>query len=86
MSPCIFMNHISVDVFEKGFHDSWEYIKRKTNEIHLPGECTNCDLRPACSVCPAMCYLETGKFEEPSTYMCEYTKTIVERMKEECSR
>lgn len=81
MSPCIFMNHISVDVFENGFQKSWEEIRRWTKEIYLPEKCSNCDLRPACAVCPAKCYCETGCFEEVPEYVCEYTKTIIEEMK-----
>lgn len=81
MSPCIFMNHVVIDVFENGFRKSWEYIKQKTNEIYLPKKCTNCNLRPACIICPAKCYCETGSFEEAPEYVCEYTKTIVEEMK-----
>lgn len=86
MSPCIFMNDVSVDVFENGFNQSWEIIKNKTQNIYLPLQCANCDMRPACLVCPATCKLETGEFKEVPQYVCEYTKTIVELMKEECSR
>lgn len=86
MSPCIFMNHISIDVLKNGFQNSWEYIRQCTQEIHLPQQCSNCDLRPGCSICPAMCYCEAGSFEQVPEYVCEYTKTIVDKMREECSR
>lgn len=86
MSPCIFMNQVSVDVFDYGFSKSWELIKAKTREIHLPKECANCDLRPACSICPAKCLLETGSFDKVPAYVCKYSDTIVKLMRKSHSR
>lgn len=81
MQPCIFMDHVSIDILENGFDASWQYIKQKTSEIYLPKECSNCDLRVACSVCAAKCYLENHDFNQVPKYLCEYTQKVVELMK-----
>lgn len=82
MTPCIFMDKPGIPVFEKGFSESWEFVKAERDEIFMPAECTKCGKRAFCAVCGACAYTETGSFEKKPEYMCELTKEKLRLMSE----
>lgn len=77
MTPCVFMNEPSINVFEHGFCDSWEFIKKNTKCLHLSSECGACKYKNICQVCGACTYCETGNFDDKPNYMCEYMNELV---------
>lgn len=82
MTPCIFMDKPGIPVFEKGFKESWEFVKAERDKIFMPSECTKCSKRAFCTVCGACAYTETGAFDRKPEYMCELTKEKLRLMSE----
>ena len=66
--------------FEIGFENAWKEILDETNKIFLPQECSVCNLKSICHVCPSVAYAETGEFDKKPTYICDMTKSIYEEM------
>lgn len=83
MTPCIFMNHIGIDVFENGFDKAWQYIVEKSQKILLPHQCATCSKRNVCQICAASAYCETGSFDKHPQYMCDYIDEILSQLKME---
>ncbi|MCD7818433.1 MAG: radical SAM protein, partial [Lachnospiraceae bacterium] len=83
MTPCVFMDTPSCDVFQSGFEKSWEELLEKTARIRLPKECGTCPMRHCCQICAASACLETDHYHKKPNYMCEYTHTLLEIMRKE---
>ena len=83
MLPCGMMPGPEAYPLATGFDQAWEQIRRGTAEIRLPEDCKNCDKRPICSVCAAVCVTETGGFAQPPQYMCQMTQHLLELASEE---
>jgi MoaA/NifB/PqqE/SkfB family radical SAM enzyme len=79
MLPCGMMPYPEVDLLEMGFHDAWQQIRQKTREIHMPGQCGACPKKDVCSVCPAVCVTETGKFDQVPKYVCQMTDATIQK-------
>ncbi len=82
MTPCVFMDKPGIPVFEQGFQKSWEYIKKRREQLFLPIECTKCEKRKFCTVCGACAYTETGSFNKKPEYMCALTEEKFQLMKQ----
>lgn len=80
--PCSFMNEPKINVFRNGFEQSWNDFLTLINEVTLPLECANCNLRCLCNTCAAFGKCDTGSTEIKPEYLCRYTRYIVELMKE----
>lgn len=84
--PCSFMNEPRINVFENGFQRSWDKFLPMIEQIVLPTECSNCDLRCLCPACAAFGKSDTGSVSGKPEYLCRYTMHIVELMKEKVIR
>ena len=82
MTPCVMLNSPSVNVFEKGFVQSWDQIVHKTEEIRTSEKCGECTLREVCNTCAACALLETGSYDGVPDYICRYTKKTVQMLEE----
>lgn len=81
MSPCAMMNEPYTLPFEQGFLSAWEELKEKCDAILMSPECSHCDKREVCTVCPAANYAETGSFEKASPFHCRMTELTLQEMK-----
>ena len=77
MQPCGTMPGPVAYPLEDGFCKAWKQIREQTNLIRLPKQCANCNMRPVCGVCAAVCVAETGKFDQVPEYKCEQTKESI---------
>ena len=82
MTPCVMLNSPPVNVFEKGFVQSWDQIVHKTEEIRTSEKCGECTLREVCNTCAACALLETGSYDGVPDYICRYTKKTVQMLEE----
>ncbi len=80
MTPCAMIENPYVLPFEMGFSAAWEQLKQLSDQILMSQKCAYCDKRFVCSVCPAMNYAETGRFDCASPFHCEMTNLYLERM------
>lgn len=75
LTPCGMMNFPSVSLESPSdFEGAWERIRAEREKIHLPKECSACDLRRICDVCAAVTAAENGRFDEVPRYVCEKAK------------
>ncbi len=82
MTPCVFMEHPSIPVFENGFKASWEHIKKEREKMFLPKKCTTCGKRRFCTICGASAITETGGLDHAPDYMCQFTSEKLRLMHE----
>lgn len=82
MRACIMLNEPEASAFELGFQAAWDQITEKMSQICLSDACTACRRQSMCPVCAASTYLESGSFEKPPQYLCDYTNHLLERQKE----
>ncbi|MDD4715820.1 MAG: radical SAM protein [Oscillospiraceae bacterium] len=75
LTPCPLFVAPYTDPLSCGFPEAWRLLREKINEIPAPVKCKTCDKRVFCPVCPPRLYLETGKFNETSEYLCLIAKT-----------
>lgn len=80
MTPCAMLNEPYTLPFKIGFEAAWNELKLKSDQVKLCTECSFCDKRSVCNVCPASCYAETGFIDGQSKYHCEMTKLQIEKM------
>lgn len=74
MSACGVMCRENVSVLENGFSAAWDTVWKETEKIRLPLKCAACKYRHFCNICAAVCYCETGGFDEPPQYVCELSE------------
>lgn len=74
MSACGVMCRENVSVLEHGFSAAWDTVWKETEKIRLPLKCSACKYRHFCNICAAVCYCETGGFDEPPQYVCELSE------------
>ena len=70
MLPCGMMPWPIAYPMETGFDVAWEQIRKETNAIKLPEECSICKKKDICTVCAATCVTETGSFQKVPRYVC----------------
>ncbi len=76
MQACGMLPKIRVDIIEKGFKEAWKQVVAEVKEIRMPQKCTTCKYSNVCHVCAAMCYAETGSFDEAPEYVCQLSKEL----------
>lgn len=81
MSPCVFLENKSVDVFEDGFVNSWKYVVDECDNMFLPKKCSSCDKREVCQVCVASAYCENTDTNEKPRYLCEIIEKLIDSLK-----
>lgn len=72
MTPCGGLGEPWADPFESGFLKAWETVKDKFGAIIMCSECIGCSLRDICWTCKARLKSETGRFDMPAPYLCEW--------------
>lgn len=82
MTPCAMLPTPATKPFEQGFLSAWKELKQQTDVIMLSSQCSHCDKRQICTVCPASAYGETGNIGGTSEYHCQMTKLLLKEMKE----
>lgn len=82
MRPCVTFDKPAVSVFQKGFIPAWQKISQTAKDLRLSETCSRCPLRPACKICPASAWLETGSYDGIPEYLCRYTKELVRLLRE----
>lgn len=78
MTPCGMMTVPAISLKDTDFRNAWQQIRRETAKIRLPSECQSCLYKSVCSVCAAMCYTETGKFDGKPEYICRMFSAIAD--------
>ncbi len=76
----------SYDIKELGFDKAWENVKRDTNNIIMPKECSGCAYREKCIVCAACCVAESGDSTVKPEYICTMTKHLHKLIREKYGR
>lgn len=63
MIPCMSIPEISISLLETSYHDAWEYIWRKMDQVVQPPMCEKCYYKKKCVYCPVLRYdgLFSGK-------------------------
>lgn len=77
MRPCGMMTQPEVLPLEVGFDAAWEQLRAATAKLRSPSACGSCEYKDVCGVCAAVCFTETGHFDQVPTYICEKTKEQV---------
>jgi len=75
--PCIMMDGPSINIDSLGFEKAWKAIHEETQKIYESKTCSECAYRCICQNCVASSLRETGKHNEVSEYLCDYTKKFV---------
>lgn len=83
ITPCVFMDEPSINVFSIGFKAAWEQLCILGKELSLPSECITCDKRSICQICGACAYCENGHLNDKPLYMCEYTTTLLSELEKQ---
>lgn len=78
MVPCGMLTTPMIDLQLHSFDEAWEYIRKETAKIRMPSKCSGCAYKEVCSVCAAVCFTETGSYDQVPEYVCEKTKQQVE--------
>lgn len=78
MRPCGMMTEPQTFPLRDGFAKAWDDLKQKVGQITLSPECSVCENRVSCPVCAAMCYAETGSFDQKPEYVCAMFKKTCE--------
>lgn len=86
LSPCGMLPNPGVNVLEHGLQAAWEKVRDQVNEIRLPSQCNTCQYRHACHICAAICYCETGAYDQVPEYICELTRHTVAMATEEAEK
>lgn len=85
MTPCVFMDQPSINVFNTGFDASWKQLVEMTQQLHLPKSCMSCQNKDVCQICGACAYCENGNLDDKPEYMCAYTQEILKELMGEIS-
>lgn len=74
--PCGMFPCEGYNVQKRGFEEAWELTRADANELELPAECMSCSHRKDCVMCAACGLAETGNLSKPPEYVCTFTKTF----------
>ena len=66
---------------QEGFDVCWQKTRALMKTVTMPAQCTACNLRPVCCVCPAACYSETGAFTKAPSYLCEMSGCMAQLLR-----
>ena len=81
MTPCIMLQHPSVNAFDLRFQNAWKYIVEESDKIKVNEKCATCVKREICQTCAACAFLETGKYDGIPQYICNYTDEMLKVLK-----
>jgi MoaA/NifB/PqqE/SkfB family radical SAM enzyme len=87
MTPCgMFPEKNAPNVFEMPFLNAWQAAKESICNIHLPAQCSACNVKDICRACAAMVVTESGCFDKVPKYRCDMMRACKaqwKRVKEE---
>ncbi|MGE5415668.1 MAG: radical SAM/SPASM domain-containing protein [Acidobacteriota bacterium] len=72
MIPCGIMEEPFTNPLMVGFNNAWRKLVSLCNTVPSCTECQQCSLLGNCYTCPARLMNETGKFDAPARYLCEW--------------
>ncbi|KJS10365.1 MAG: hypothetical protein VR67_18905 [Peptococcaceae bacterium BRH_c8a] len=72
--PCNLFEKPYTVPLDVGFKQAWDLLRHQVTQIPGLENCKGCELRAFCPVCPGRLYLETGKFDGHSEYVCLLAK------------
>lgn len=70
LTPCPLFEIPYTNPLRVGFKNAWDGLREKITEIPAAKKCQACEKRAFCPVCPPRLYLETGRFDQHSEYLC----------------
>ncbi|HEX9731033.1 MAG TPA: radical SAM protein [Thermoanaerobaculia bacterium] len=75
-SPCLMTTQYRHSLADKSFASLWarELKQLRSNKPRADYGCNSCEMKTACTGCPAFNYLENGAEDVKSAYVCETTK------------
>ncbi len=76
MQACGMLPAIKADTKELGFQSAWQSVLEQTSKVRVPKECLTCSFADICKSCVAMCYAETGEFQQKPDYVCQMAENL----------
>ncbi|MEM7583365.1 MAG: radical SAM protein [Acidobacteriota bacterium] len=75
-SPCLMTTHNRYSVPERGFAELWqrELVQLRSKKPRAEYTCNSCEMKLACTGCPAFNLQENGHEDVKSEYVCETTQ------------
>ncbi len=75
-SPCLMTTQYRYDVQERGFAGLWtdELVQIRAKKPRQDYACNACEMKVACTGCPAFNFQENGHEDVKSEYVCETTR------------
>ncbi len=74
MSACGVIDEAVAEPMKLGFSEAWNSLTNFCNSISPCTECRECLHREYCWTCPARLKIETGHYDKPAPYICEWAK------------
>jgi radical SAM protein with 4Fe4S-binding SPASM domain len=73
MTICVLSHQEGYDIRSGSVREGWEHFLMglRRRERRAPSKCSACQIRSACSMCPANGELENGDPESPVEFLCE---------------
>ena len=75
-SPCLMTTNYRYPLAERGFDSLWanELVQLRSKKPRPDYTCNSCEMKVACTGCPAFNYQENGQEDVKSAYVCETTR------------
>jgi radical SAM protein with 4Fe4S-binding SPASM domain len=75
-SPCLMTTNYRYSLKNEDFATVWsrDLVQIRNRIASTDSSCSTCDMKAACTACPAFHFQETGHEEEISEYVCETTR------------
>ncbi len=75
-SPCLMTTNYRYPLAERGFDSLWEneLVQLRTKKPGADYTCNSCEMKLACTGCPAFNFQENGQEDVKSEYVCETTR------------
>ncbi len=75
-SPCLMTTNYRYPLAERGFDSLWadELVQLRSKKPRQDYTCNSCEMKVACTGCPAFNYQENGHEDVKSDYVCETTR------------
>ena len=75
-SPCLMTTQYRYPIGERSFADLWgrELVQLRSKKPREGYTCNSCEMKVACTGCPAFNYQENGQEDVKSEYVCETTQ------------
>ncbi len=75
-SPCLMTTNYRYPLAERGFEQLWahELVQLRSKKPRADYGCNSCEMKVACTGCPAFNYQENGHEDVKSEYVCETTR------------